>query len=408
MRYAVCLLLGCGDPESIADSSEDSSANTDSETSDDGTDSAAPGRYATGIHIDRIEANQGVAVALAENGELILPESRPVGLIHGRPTLIRAYWTLDASWTPRDILADLILTAPDGATGTRRCAIVVDGPPDAESIEGAFYWRLHAEDVIPGTRFAIELKETAHSQKGTSKPELGARTPKTGDADMGIGDATMTLDMVLVPLIPPGRDSVPIEAADKTAVETALMELLPVQEISVDWQPAQPQSKFYEHPEEAWRDIHDLRAALGLAPDDYLHVLLDPTTCCNNEAFDFTGLGGNAGATQDDEDSNKRSAMVMIKEDVASAALFIVHELGHNHGLKHAPCGDVDKLDHAYPYPNGLTHTQGYGILSDKLHSGDPTISHPYYDMMTYCWPVWFSDYNFEAMRKRIELVSSW
>jgi hypothetical protein len=305
-------------------------------------------------------------------------------------------------------MANLILSHADGATETIQTDMQISGPPDTENLDGAFHWPLAADAVLPGTRFAIELLETAHSQYGTTEPGVGVRVPKSGTEDLNISDALMELNMVLVPFASPGQSGVSIGPTDRGEVETALMEFTPIQKAIVDWRDPIPQSKFYDHPEEAWTDIHDLRTALELAPNQYLHVLLDPTTCCNKETFDFTGLGGNPGASKSAEDAQKRSAMVMILVDVGSAAPFIVHELGHNHGLKHAPCGDVDDVDPAYPYPGGLTRTDGYGILTEKLYSGNPDIAHPFYDMMTYCWPVWFSDYHFEAMRKRIEIISSW
>lgn len=70
-----------------------------------------------------------------------------------------------------------------------------------------------------------------------------------------------------------------------------------------------------------------------------------------------------------------------------------VHELSHAIGLDHAPCGEPDLIDQAFPYPNGQTGTWGYDILTKQLH--DPSRST---DIMGYCENVWVSDYSFARM----------
>ncbi len=64
------------------------------------------------------------------------------------------------------------------------------------------------------------------------------------------------------------------------------------------------------------------------------------------------------------------------------------HELGHNMNLLHAPCGTSG--DPNYPYPSGNIGIWGYdvhrGVLKDRKALKD---------VMSYCNPVWISDYHF-------------
>ena len=64
------------------------------------------------------------------------------------------------------------------------------------------------------------------------------------------------------------------------------------------------------------------------------------------------------------------------------------HELGHNMNLLHAPCGVNG--DPAYPYPSGNIGIWGYDIALERLM--DRTALR---DVMSYCNPVWISDYHF-------------
>lgn len=77
----------------------------------------------------------------------------------------------------------------------------------------------------------------------------------------------------------------------------------------------------------------------------------------------------------------------------------MAHEIGHNLGRKHAPCGGPAGPDPDYPYDHAIIGVYGVGL-------GDP--SNPAYmdpeetyDIMSYCGPVWLSDYTYEALRDR-------
>ncbi len=74
---------------------------------------------------------------------------------------------------------------------------------------------------------------------------------------------------------------------------------------------------------------------------------------------------------------------------VTNASL-IAHELGHNLGLLHAPCGGPRSVDPAYPYEDGSIGAWGYDHRGDSLIDKDEAK-----DLMTYCRPEWVSDYHF-------------
>jgi hypothetical protein len=74
------------------------------------------------------------------------------------------------------------------------------------------------------------------------------------------------------------------------------------------------------------------------------------------------------------------------------------HEVGHNHGLAHAPGCGAGNPDPNYPYASGLIGdatfpNYGYDILTNGIK---PYPS--YYDFMTYCSSDWISDYHYEKL----------
>ena len=67
----------------------------------------------------------------------------------------------------------------------------------------------------------------------------------------------------------------------------------------------------------------------------------------------------------------------------------LAHELGHNMGLLHAPCGSPAQIDRFYPFSDGSIGGWGYDFAKRELVGPDRR------DMMSYCDPTWISEYNF-------------
>ncbi len=76
-----------------------------------------------------------------------------------------------------------------------------------------------------------------------------------------------------------------------------------------------------------------------------------------------------------------------------SGSEVMAHELGHNMGRSHAPCGGPAGPDPSYPYPGGKIGVWGLDVAT--LSPKDPAV---YVDLMGYCNPDWVSDYNWAAM----------
>jgi hypothetical protein len=77
----------------------------------------------------------------------------------------------------------------------------------------------------------------------------------------------------------------------------------------------------------------------------------------------------------------------------ASAPGVIAHELGHNFGRSHAPCGNPGGPDPQYPYANASIGTWGLDLPALQLKAPGT-----YKDLMSYCNPDWISDYNYLAV----------
>lgn len=75
-----------------------------------------------------------------------------------------------------------------------------------------------------------------------------------------------------------------------------------------------------------------------------------------------------------------------------SGSAVVAHELGHNWGRNHAPCGSPAGLDTSYPYPDGSTGVYGLDVAAQSLKPPSTR------DIMGYCDPKWIGDYSYKAI----------
>jgi hypothetical protein len=75
-------------------------------------------------------------------------------------------------------------------------------------------------------------------------------------------------------------------------------------------------------------------------------------------------------------------------DNLPSGSGVMAHEVGHNMGRQHSPCGGAANPDPSYPYAGGSIGIYGLDVGTAQIKL--PT---SYKDFMGYCSPSWVSDY---------------
>jgi hypothetical protein len=128
-------------------------------------------------------------------------------------------------------------------------------------------------------------------------------------------------------------------------------------------------------------EIQALRTAAS-ATDEYYHGIVG--------AFPGTPWGGWA-YIPGSPASLSRSGVTY--DAFPTASRLLAHELGHNLGRRHAPCGNAAGIDQWYPHAGATLGSPGYDIVAGGIVAPDT-----HRDYMSYCTPQWASDYTYDGI----------
>jgi len=405
---------GEGTTSTSEDDGPDAAEGSEAPASESGSSTLAT-MGAQGIEITAIEVNQGVAVSVYADGAAIPESNRSTELVRGRPSLVRAHWALDAGWSAREIRADLELHR-GGTTETLSDVRSIEGPVEPRTLEGTFIWMLPAEVVTPDLEVSVSLWEA--DPAATGAPGAAPRAPAQGTLPLSIAPDTMHLNLVMVPLVTPEGEPAVTDSL-KEATQNAFFAAYPVEAVNIEWREPIVVDGRLTRDNEAFELLYQARIADGASPDTYYHMLLDPETCCvrTQQNFAWAGIGAVPYQPSAWGADDAHLAMSMVADYYGDSGVStMLHEVGHNVGRPHAPCGNVAGADPQFPregdYAEAGIGVQGFDIVRQRLFNPFPAQGQggeqPYKDMMSYCWPVWWSDYNWQNNLAWLREVNSW
>jgi hypothetical protein len=360
---------------------------------------------ARGLHIDWVEANQGVGVPIGQDGAWVGASERLARLLKNRNTLIRAFWTLEPDFEPREIEAHLILRHGDGTEERIVDSKLIEDDAFIGDLSRVFYWGVEAEHVQPGLEYAIELYE-ADPAFADGAPETPPYFPSVEGEPVlvGIEDSYQLIKVTVVPFnYDDGASCVTEPDTSETTMqlfEDMLFMMNPVDSVEytlhepVDWNT--PLENFGQ----LNSFMSDLRFDEGAPPEMYYYGLVD--VCSGG----LGGAGGQAfGIPQDPTmDAAYQRVSSGLSLDPDWSAETFVHEVGHSQGRYHVFCnGEEGGPDASYPHQGGDVGEWGFGVIDFGLRH--PTVNKDY---MTYCHPVWVGTWGWNKVQPTVETLSMW
>ena len=337
------------------------------------------------VTLSQVAAYQSVKIPIMQDQKEIAAGVRKADIVADRAALLRVFVKPAGNWVPRQISARVRVTNGSTVSELFQKAVVSVAPTDA-TLETTFNVTLPRELVTPTTHYSVELVECTPGQAAGS----GARYPATGDLVLG-ARTTGHLKIHFVPLSVKGK--LPDTSETRLAYYKKYLEALyPISALEYTLGPAYGAGNETPDFDSLLDTLRDERGKANLA-DDVYYFGISPVVASDES--------DGVGYVADPGDADYRVAVGASSADAEYTASVFGHELGHNHGLEHSPGCDAGDPDKKYPYAKGLIGAWGYDSRSKALLSPQAT-----YDFMTYCQPVWFSDYTYEPVLKRVATLN--
>ena len=258
-------------------------------------------------------------------------------------------------------------------------------PVELQRGDHALSWNrfVPAAWIQPGLKLVVEVDPERRIRESNETNNLWP-----GKAGQGFDVRKVpTLRLTLVPVALPGRPVPVITAQNVEELIGYARRTMPVPE-KIDFaihRPVQSSAAVSEG-SAGWlqllAELDAVRLAEGRADRHYLGVADVPRP---STFGGFAHLPGRAAAVADRPERFDGDRLSVLEYLVA-------HELGHNFGLFHAPCGGPLGPDPAFPYPLANIGRSGFDIF--KIRAYEPAAGSV--DLMSYCYTEpWISDYNY-------------
>ncbi len=361
-----------------------------------GADPLVQGAAVTDLTLTQITLYQGVAIDLMLDGAAVdLPQA---SIVAGRQALVRAFF--DATdFQARPVQALLEVTSGANVSVYEHVLEPV-GVSIPGQLESTFHFDVAGADVDPGTSFRLSLHEMT-GQLGDIGEGIVWDTALDGAAEVEVGGL---MDVVLIPVEYnfDGSGRLPDTSTEQlTMYEDLLTGMYAAEKVTVSVGDVLPWDKRIDGSGDGWSDVlnevADFRASADVPESTYFYAVFEPEPTLS----EFCGgscVLGLSNVAFSANDTWARSSIGIGYGGVSSTET-MVHEVGHAHGRDHAPCGLYGQgSDPGWPYDDAGLGVWGYDIVTGALYSPTKTV-----DMMSYCSPIWVSDYTYQALFKRIQ-----
>lgn len=352
-----------------------------------------PGGVASDISIEAAQFSQGVQTA---DGTLPMVLGDRAAVVN---VLLRA-----STAVTRSTRLVLRLLNGAGAVVYSDTAVVTSVPASTPG-----YQMPSAQFLVPATTLVSGLKWEVLRDPLGELPDLNAATdrfPRDGPATLAVASAPL-LKLRFVPITLAAHNGETGNVSSANEYLRSLLSVMPVSTLAISiGAPFSTNASFGTPPSGGasgfWTQVlSELDAARVAAGSDehWIGVVAPPA------GFTFTESGGFAyiPTSYSQTGTNTRTVVLVnvgwFSRPTQSRDL-VAHELGHNFGRLHSPCGGPTNLDPSYPHADGTIGYLGHDVYAraNGLTTTAGTVAASTGDVMGYCFPVWASSYTYSAV----------
>jgi hypothetical protein len=341
-------------------------------------------------------SNIDLTIGALEPTQAIQTAQNSVAMIANRPTVLRIYTKTSTSSATNNVRVSITATR-NGANLSG--SPLVTGPgriPTAWSradINTSFNVRLPQAWLSGQIRLDVRVD---------SSNAYLERNENNNSASITLNfQTTPTVNIKVVPMNYYDPDEGYYPPAGTAYLAPGMMKIYPTSQVTVSSRAAIDVRCALEN-RNCWDTVLNTVTTLKKtdnSPETQFYYGVVPLLDDNNDSWFSSGIAGLGwvGGSPDDY-YNSRSAIGLAdwSEVGLDGGLIAAHEIGHNLGRSHAPCGTTG--DGNYPYQGAsIGH---YGLDIDLLRVISPD---DYTDVMSYCDPQWISDYTYNALRTALQ-----
>jgi hypothetical protein len=351
-----------------------------------------------GVTINSIVLYQSVERPLMENGGAA---SSAAPVVADREGLLRVFYSADGGYNGQPVTARFLVDGEDAL----QVQATLGGSSQAGDLDSTININIPPGYLGVGSAYRLDIVQALELTTGNNVAATYPTTPGTMEATGARQAGTLTVTLVPVRYDADGSGRLPdTSAAQLKRYEDLFYAMYPITDIDIQVRSqVLPWNSTISSNGNGWSNLLDSIASLrnsdNAAFNNYYYGIFEPSSSVSN----FCGGGCVAGlgflGGPGDDWSHAAIGLGFTGDMSAETA---VHELGHNHGRGHAPCGNVSGADGSFRYSGGAIGSWGYNMVSGELY--DPNVVK---DMMGYCDPTWISDYNFANIFDRIQTVNS-
>lgn len=312
--------------------------------------------------------------------------NRDVPLVAGRPALVRVFVKATQGNSAQPAVK---VTLYRNSAILKTYSITAPAPSVPTSISEATLdasWNvaIDAADMQSGLSLLAEV-DAANTVTETS--ESDNRYPASG-TPLALDVRTVpTFNVTFIPVTQPGNVTGRVSTVNKDAFMDFAQRVYPLATTNVQIREPYSYSQVLASSYgSTWSTLLSEIDALRLAeaPSRYYYGVIQPTYTNGG-----TGLGrmNTPSAIGVDWDSPISSSATDWR------AMTAAHEWGHNFGREHIGCGNPDDPDPLYPHDVNTIGAYGYDVYRNTLIDYATTR-----DLMSYCTPLWVSDYTYKAV----------